>query len=60
MIFIKESKTEQLVPCKVGKKIAFLLLEKFFDSQNCIEEDGIWLLFEMKYLVDKKSRGIHN
>ena len=51
MILIEESKTGQLVSRKVGKKIVSMPLEKFFDSLNCIEEDAVWWLFEMKDFV---------
>ncbi len=57
MILIEKSKTERLVPREVGKRIAFMPLEKFFDSLGCVEEDAVWWLFEIKDLVGKVSGG---
>ncbi len=59
MILREASKTEQLVPCKVREGIASILLEEFFDSLGCIEEDVVWWSFGMKDLVGEISRSAH-
>lgn len=59
IIFREESKAEQWVPCKIGEEIAFILLEKFFDSLDYIEENIVRWLFEMKDLIGKISKGTH-
>ena len=41
MILIEKSKTRQLISCKVGEKIASMLLEKFFDSFGYVKEDVV-------------------
>ncbi len=42
MILIEESKTRQLIPCKVGEEITSMPLEEFLDSLDCIEKDAVW------------------
>lgn len=41
IMLIEESKTGRLVFCKVGKGIASILLNKFFDCLGCVEEIAI-------------------
>ncbi len=59
MILIEKSKTEQLVPREFGERIDSMSLEEFLDSLDCIEEDVVWWLFEMKNLVGKVPKGTH-
>lgn len=58
-MFIKKSKARCLVSRKVDKKIASILLNKFFDCLDCVEEDAAWWLFKIKDLVGKVLRGIY-
>ena len=39
MIFIKKSKLEQLILCKIREKIAFILLDKFFNYLDYIKKN---------------------
>lgn len=59
MVFIEKNKAECLVLHKVDKKIAIISLHKIFDCLSCVEEDAIWQLFEMKYLVNQVLRDIY-
>ncbi len=59
MIFIEESKTGQLIPYKVGERIASILLEEFLDSIDCVKKNIVWWSFEMKDLVGKVSRSMY-
>lgn len=56
MILIEKSKTGQLISCKVGEKIAFILLEEFLNSLGYVEKDAILRSFEITDLVGEISR----
>lgn len=55
IILIKKNKSENLGLKKVGKSIVFILLDKFFNYFNCIEEDIVWWSFRRNDFIDKSK-----
>lgn len=51
-------KDRQLRSYQVGKSIAFMLYNKFFNCLGCIKEDAVWCLFNMKDFVYKGAGGL--
>lgn len=58
IIFIEASKVRRLILRTVGKKIAFIQLDEFFDYLGCVNEDLIQQLFEIKDQIDRVQGGI--
>lgn len=56
IIFIKEDQSKKLCPQEVGKDIAFMPLNEFFDCFNCAEHDAIQQSFRMNDFVGKRQR----
>lgn len=48
MVFIDHRKARYLIPRKVGKKIVFIPLNKFYDYLDYVEKDVTWQLSKMK------------
>lgn len=56
---MEKSKVERLVSYKVGKKIASISAENFFDSLGYVEENAIWRLWKLKDLFGKVLKDMH-
>ncbi len=58
MVLMEVDKSGKLRPRQVGKGIATMLLDKFFDYLGCIKEDAVWWSFNMKDLVHEGTGGL--
>lgn len=59
IMLIEKNKTKYLMFCKVGKKIAYMPLDEFFDCLGGIKDDIVWWFFEMKDLIGGVPRNIY-